>query len=86
MFKACVNVTHMAKMIQIRNVPDDLHRRLKTRAAEQRLTLSDYLLRMAEREVDTVSIAELTERIKRRGRVELGDAPSRVIREMRDAG
>ena len=72
-------------MIQIRNVPDDLHRRLKARAAEDGLTLSDYLLRMAEREAEHVSFAELTERIRRRGRVELKEAPSDIIRRMRDS-
>jgi plasmid stability protein len=34
----------MTKMIQIRNVPDELHRKLKVRAAQEGMTLSDYLL------------------------------------------
>jgi antitoxin FitA len=34
----------MSSMIQIRNVPDDLHRDLKVRAARSGMTLSDYLL------------------------------------------
>ena len=34
----------MAKMIQIRNIPDDLDRTLKARAARARMTLSDYVL------------------------------------------
>jgi len=72
-------------MIQIRNVPDDLHRRLKARAAERGLTLSDYLLRMAEREAERVSFAELSERIRRRGRAELKESPADIIRRMRDA-
>lgn len=38
------NVLHMSKMIQIRNVPDDLHRELKVRATREGATLSDYLL------------------------------------------
>ncbi len=74
----------MAKMIQIRNVPDDLHRRLKVRAAERGLTLSEYLLRMAEREASRVTVEELTERIRRRGRVDLKTPTSEVIRQMRD--
>ena len=37
------NVVHMSKMIQIRNVPDDLHRSLKIRAAAAGMTLSDYI-------------------------------------------
>jgi plasmid stability protein len=34
----------MPSMIQIRNVPDELHRELKARAARSGMTLSDYLL------------------------------------------
>jgi antitoxin FitA len=34
----------MSSMIQIRNVPDELHRELKSRAARTGMTLSDYLL------------------------------------------
>ena len=72
-------------MIQIRNVPDDLHRQLKARAAEQRLTLSDYLLRLVEREAARPTIEELSERIRRRGRVDLGDATATAVRELRDS-
>ena len=86
MRSTCKHVQHMPKMIQIRNVPDLLHRRLKVRAAEQGLTLSDYLLRMAEREAGKPTIAELTERIRSRGnplRLPPGTI-ERVVRDMRD--
>ena len=66
-------------MIQIRNVSDDLHRRLKIRAAEQGLTLSDFLLRMAEREVGRLTTAELSERVRQRGRV---DIPPGMIEQL----
>jgi antitoxin FitA len=72
-------------MIQIRNVPDDLHRRLKVRAAEKGISLSDYLLRMAEREAARPTIAELSERIRQRGRVQLTESPADIVRRMRDA-
>ena len=48
---ACKYARHMATMIQIRNVPPKLHRRLKARAALEGMSLSDYLLcqvRLAE--------------------------------------
>lgn len=83
MSSTCANVRDMSKMIQIRNVPDDLHARLKERAARERLTLSDYLLRMAEREARTVSIQELSERIRRRGGLP-GVSGGEIIRELRD--
>lgn len=40
---AGVNVQNMSKMIQIRNVPDDMHRELKMRAAAAGMSLSDYI-------------------------------------------
>jgi plasmid stability protein len=73
----------MSKMIQIRNVPDELHRQLKIKAAERGLSLSDLLLQMAEREVNRVSWEEMSERIRRRGRVDLETDPADIIREMR---
>lgn len=39
------NVVHMSKMIQIRNVPDDLHRELKIRAASAGMNLSEFIKR-----------------------------------------
>ena len=39
------NVLHMSKMIQIRNVPDDLHRQVKIRAAAAGMSMSDYIKR-----------------------------------------
>jgi Antitoxin FitA-like, ribbon-helix-helix len=40
----CAHAADMSKMVQIRNVPDALHRKLKARAADSGQTLSDYLL------------------------------------------
>lgn len=42
------NVIHMSKMIQIRDVPDEVHRTLKVRAASEGLSLSDYIKRDLE--------------------------------------
>ena len=75
----------MAKMVQIRNVPDDLHRRWKVRAAEQGLTLSEYLLRVGERDVERPTIDEVLERLRRRGPAPMKEAPSALLRRMRDA-
>lgn len=56
----------MSKMIQIRNVPDELHRTLKARAAREGLSLSDLLLReiaaVAERPTLAQWVAEVGER------------------------
>ena len=72
------------RMIQMRNVPEDLHRKLKVRAAEQGLSLSDYLLRMAEREAELPTLAELTERIRQRSHVRTRRSSAEIIRELRE--
>jgi plasmid stability protein len=54
----------MSKMIQIRNVPDQLHRKLKMRAAEQGVSLSDYILIELRRYADRITPQELAERAR----------------------
>ena len=72
------------KMIQIRNVPDDLHRTLKARAAEEGVSLSDYLLKMAERAAREPTPEELQERLRRLPKLRPGARSSaEIIREMR---
>jgi hypothetical protein len=70
--------------IQIRNVPPDLHRKLKMRALQEGLTLSEYLLREAERAAARPTIAELTERIRGRNLVRFKTPSAELIREDRD--
>ncbi|MFM7146256.1 MAG: hypothetical protein ACKOW5_07955 [Actinomycetales bacterium] len=57
----------MAKTVQIREIPDDVYHKLTQRAAEERVTVPDYLRRLAEREVSRPSLAEWVERTRRRG-------------------
>lgn len=51
------------KMIQVRNVPDDVHRKLKERAAREGTTMSDLALRELERAARRPSLEEMTARI-----------------------
>ncbi len=76
----------MAKMIQIRNVPDDLHRKLKVRAAQMGMTLSDYLLSEVERVAEKPTMKEWLEKVARDEPVELDEPQEAIIRRMRDAG
>ena len=48
----------MTKMIQIRNVPDDIHRKLKMKAAKEGISLSEFLLREASRAAETPTLRE----------------------------
>lgn len=73
----------MSTMIQIRNVPDDLHRAAKTRAAMLGLTLSDLALRALEREMATPTLAEIAARIEALPPVELEKPAADWIREFR---
>jgi antitoxin FitA len=75
----------MSKMIQIRNVPDELHRALKVRAAQAGMTLSDYLLSEIEQIAEKPTLAEMMERLRRREPVELDEPPDVTIRRLRDA-
>jgi antitoxin FitA len=70
--------------IQIRNVPPELHRKLKTRAAEHGLTLSEFLLREAERSMEKPTIEELTRRIEARRLPKLKTPPADLIRAERE--
>jgi plasmid stability protein len=71
--------------IQIRNVPPDLHRKLKARAAELGLTLSEYLLREAERAVEKPTVEELTRRIEARRLPTLKTHPADLLRADRES-
>jgi len=74
----------MSKMIQISNVPDELHRTLKVRAAKAGMTLSDYLLSEIEQIAQKPTLRELMHRLAHDEPVELR---SRGVtsRRLRDA-
>jgi plasmid stability protein len=73
----------MSKMIQIRNVPDDVHRRLKLRAVEEGLTLSDLLAQAARQLAERPTLAQMRARILRRERVTLPKPAADLLREVR---
>lgn len=71
-------------MIQIRNVPDEVHRRLKVLAAAEGITLSDLLAREAQRLVQRPSLDELRKRILAREPVKMRVSSARLIRNARE--
>jgi plasmid stability protein len=71
-------------MIQIRNVPDALHRRLKARAALVGMSLSDYLLGEIRQVAERPTVEELRARLARRTRTTLSISPAQAVREERD--
>ena len=75
----------MSKMIQIRHVPDALHRRLRARAAMAGMSLSDYLRRELEFAADRLTPAELRERLAMLDPVRVRERPGAAVRAERDA-
>ena len=75
----------MSVMIQIRNVPDDLHRTMKARAAKDGLSLSDYLLNSIRREAERPTLEDLYARLLTREPVRLDVDMAELIREDRDS-
>ena len=74
----------MTTMIQIRNVPEALHRRLKARAALEGVSMSRFVLREVERALERPSRRELLEAIRSRPKVELDISPADILREERN--
>lgn len=75
----------MSIIIHIRNVPDELHRRAKARAALEGITLSDLALRALESEVRRMSVAEITARVKELGPAYGAPAAAEMLRGEREA-
>src|SRR5690349_16631106 len=66
MLCTCNYAMHMSKMVQLRNVPDALHRSLKARAALAGMSLSDYLLAEIREIAERPTLAELRDRLRAR--------------------
>ena len=62
-------------MIQIRNVPEDVHRQLKARAALAGMSVSEFLLAEARRSLERPTRGELLARIAERSRTQLSESP-----------
>lgn len=70
-------------MIQVRNVPDRLHRELMRRAKARGQTLTDFIQEILEREVARPPAEEVFERISSRSRVTLGRSAAELLRDER---
>jgi plasmid stability protein len=84
MRSACTHASRMSRMVQIRNVPEALHRKLKVRAADAGQTLSDYLLAELERRAARPTREEMLRRLHSRKRITLKTPASTVVRAERE--
>ena len=75
----------MPRALQIRNLPDDLHRKLKVRAASLGVTLSEYARRELEQAVARPTLEEVLDRMAELPPVDPVPTPAEVVRAERDA-
>jgi hypothetical protein len=75
----------MSKMIQLRHVPDVLHRQLKVRATLAGLSLSDFLIREVRKIAEQPTAEEMMQRLSQRERYTGKLSPTEVLRAERDS-
>lgn len=75
----------MSKMIQIRDVPEQLHSILKARAAIERMSLSDFIKRELERTTERPIMREWLEQTRQARPIPAKRRAARIVRELRDA-
>jgi antitoxin FitA len=74
----------MGVMVQIRNVPEALHRQLKSRAALAGMSLSDYLLSEIRQAAERPTIDELRARLRSGAETTVSPLPAEAVRAERD--
>ena len=84
MWSACVHHLHMGAMIQIRTVPEILHRELKSRAALAGMSLSDYLLNEIRQVAERPTLDQLRARLDSRPAAIVSLSPAEAVRAERD--
>ena len=85
MCHTCVYAESMSKMIQIRDVPENVHSTLKARAAREGMSLSDFLKRELERTAERPTMREWLELTKRAKPIRAKRGAAEIIRELRDS-
>ena len=80
----CLYAGAMSKMVQIRDVPDAVHSKLKARAAREGMSLSDFLKRELARAAERPSMQEWLDGTRRRP-LATKMSPAQIVRSLRDA-
>ena len=84
MLLTCKYALHMSKMIQLRNVPDTLHWKLKARAAMAGMSLSDYLIAEISESAERLTREELRQRLASREPIRPSVPPADAVRFERE--
>jgi plasmid stability protein len=85
MCTTCLYAENMSKMIQVRDVPDEVHRTLKSRAAREGMSLSDFLKKELARAAERPTMQEWLEQTRHAKPVRAKKSPAQTIRELRDS-
>ncbi len=75
----------MSKMIQVRDVPDQVHVTLKSRAVREGMSLSDFIKRELARVAERPTMQEWLEHTRRVKPIKGKKSPAQVIRDLRDS-
>ena len=74
----------MSKMIQIRDVPDQVHGTLKARAASEGMSLSDFIKRELEHAVNRPTMGEWLKRMQEAKPISTKRSAAQIVRDLRD--
>jgi antitoxin FitA len=84
MCHTCLYAESMSKMIQVRDVSEDLHKILKSRAASEGMSLSDFIKRELVRIAERPTMKEWLERTSQAKPISSRKSSAQIIRELRD--
>jgi antitoxin FitA len=84
MCRTCLYTENMSKMIQVRDVPEDLHGILKSRAALEGMSLSDFIKRELLRIAERPTMKEWLERTRQAKPIPSRKSAAQIIRDLRD--
>jgi antitoxin FitA len=76
----------MSKMIQVRDVPEEVHSTLKARAAREGMSLSDFIKKELEHTLERPTMREWLERTQQAKRIPAKQSAAQIVRGLRDAG
>ena len=85
MRRTCLYAENMSKMIQVRDVPEQVHSILKARAAREGMSLSDFIKRELEHSVERPTMREWLESTRQAKPISSKRSAAQIVRELRDA-
>ncbi|MGD0500419.1 MAG: hypothetical protein ABSC23_18510 [Bryobacteraceae bacterium] len=74
----------MSKMVQVRDVPEQVHSALKARAAREGMSLSDFIKRELERTAERPTMREWLDRTRQAKPIAAKRSAAQVVRALRD--